>query len=64
MGKHSMMCSTKSIYATPTDGRTIIKSWKKSDARYSEMAAAFDRALAIVSGAIFSPERRFTALVK
>jgi hypothetical protein len=53
MEKHSMMRSIKSICATPTSARAIIKSWKKSDAGYSEMAAALDRALTIASDAIF-----------
>jgi hypothetical protein len=44
MGKHSMMRSIKSICAMPTDPRAIIKSWKKSDAGYSELATALDRA--------------------
>ena len=53
MGKHSMMCSIKSICATPTDARAIIKCRKKSDAGYSEMGAALDRALTIVSDTVF-----------
>jgi hypothetical protein len=53
MEKHSTMRSIKSILATPTSARAIIKSWKKSGAGYSEMAAALDRALTIVSGSIF-----------
>ena len=53
MGKHSMMCSIKSICATPTDARAIIKFWKKSDAGYSEMATAWMIRLTIASDAIF-----------
>ncbi|MGC1324086.1 MAG: hypothetical protein WA849_18050 [Candidatus Udaeobacter sp.] len=48
-----MTCSIKSIRVTPTDAQAITKSWEKSDAGYSEMAAAFDGALAIASDAIF-----------
>jgi hypothetical protein len=53
MGKHLMRCSIKLICATPTSARAIIKCRKKSDAGYSEMAAALDRALTIASDAIF-----------
>ena len=41
MGKHSMTCSIKSIRATPTAARAIIKCRKKSDAGDSEMAIAW-----------------------
>ena len=64
MEKHSMMCSIKSICATPTSARAIIKSWKKSDAGYSEMAAALDRALTIASDTIFLQIERSTVVVK
>jgi hypothetical protein len=47
------MCSIKSIFATPTDAPPIIKCRKKSDAGYSEMVAALDRALTIASDTIF-----------
>jgi hypothetical protein len=40
-----MTCSIRSICATPTVARAIIKSWKNSDTGYSEMAVALDRAL-------------------
>jgi hypothetical protein len=53
MGKYSMMCLIKSICATPTDARAIIKCQEKSDAGYSEKATALDRAHTIASDTIF-----------
>src|SRR5947208_392231 len=57
MGKHSMMRSIKSICATPTDARAIIKSWKKSDAGYSEMAASLGWCAHNCVGHHISPDR-------
>ena len=57
MGKHSMMCSTKSICVTPTDARVITKSWKRLDAGYSEMAATLGWSARNCVGYHISPDR-------
>ena len=48
----------------PTDARAIIKSWKKSDVRYSEMAVTLDDALAVLSDVTFLQIERSTVIIK
>ena len=59
-----MTCSIKSICATPTDARAIIKSWKKSDAGYSEMAASLGWCAHNCVGRIFLQIERSTVVAK